>query len=221
MDLFDIIFTAFAIESKTVSELVSISSLIDQEKQQNGRLLNSSDPLSITACVIVALLNEKSTAAVGQAIYSRINELIVEKNMIAVSSANNGQAVSSPTSTATGIYKILKTATGFKFILTSPSGRILAASEAYSKIDSCINGIESFRRHSHSNIEDQTIQFAASITNPKYELYLDHAANFRFRLKAKNGEILAVSEPYTSKETCLKALNDTFLYSQSNDIQKA
>ncbi|HEX6569246.1 MAG TPA: YegP family protein [Acidimicrobiales bacterium] len=33
----------------------------------------------------------------------------------------------------------------------------------------------------------------------KFELYTDKAGKFRFRLKAGNGEVIAVSEAYESK----------------------
>jgi len=33
----------------------------------------------------------------------------------------------------------------------------------------------------------------------KFELYKDKSGQFRFRLKAGNGEIIAVSESYTTK----------------------
>lgn len=36
-----------------------------------------------------------------------------------------------------------------------------------------------------------------------FEVYRDAAGEFRFRLKAKNGEIIAVSEGYTRRESCL------------------
>jgi uncharacterized protein YegP (UPF0339 family) len=35
----------------------------------------------------------------------------------------------------------------------------------------------------------------------KFELYKDNAGKFRFRLKAGNGEIIAVSEAYNSKDS--------------------
>ena len=33
---------------------------------------------------------------------------------------------------------------------------------------------------------------------PKFEVYMDRAGQYRWRLKARNGEIVAVSEGYTS-----------------------
>lgn len=39
-----------------------------------------------------------------------------------------------------------------------------------------------------------------------FEVYRDKKQNFRFRLKADNGEIIAVSEGYKSKQSCLKGV---------------
>ena len=41
-----------------------------------------------------------------------------------------------------------------------------------------------------------------TVTNPKFEMYKDKAEEFRFRLKARNGEIIATSEGYTTKAAC-------------------
>ncbi|MCB9603884.1 MAG: YegP family protein [Sandaracinus sp.] len=40
----------------------------------------------------------------------------------------------------------------------------------------------------------------------KFEVYKDKAGEFRFRLKAGNGEIIASSEGYTTKASCLKGI---------------
>jgi len=34
--------------------------------------------------------------------------------------------------------------------------------------------------------------------SPKFEVYMDRAGQYRWRLKARNGEIVAVSEAYTT-----------------------
>jgi len=41
----------------------------------------------------------------------------------------------------------------------------------------------------------------------KFQIYLDHAKEFRFRLLASNGEIIAVGEGYKSKTACLKGIH--------------
>ena len=42
--------------------------------------------------------------------------------------------------------------------------------------------------------------------DPVFEWYKDKAGKFRFKLKAANGEIIAVSEGYTSKEGCVSGI---------------
>jgi uncharacterized protein YegP (UPF0339 family) len=41
------------------------------------------------------------------------------------------------------------------------------------------------------------------MSEPIFEWYQDKAGKYRFRLKAANGEIIAVSEGYASKEGCV------------------
>lgn len=40
----------------------------------------------------------------------------------------------------------------------------------------------------------------------KFELYNDRAGEYRFRLKAANGEVIAVSEGYVSKAGALNGI---------------
>lgn len=40
----------------------------------------------------------------------------------------------------------------------------------------------------------------------KFEIYKDKANDYRFRLKASNGEIIAVSEGYHSKKSCINGI---------------
>ena len=58
-----------------------------------------------------------------------------------------------------------------------------------------------------AKLEDQTVAEVAAVTNPKFELYTDKAGEFRFRLKARNGEIIAVSEGYKAKASCLNGID--------------
>ena len=102
-----------------------------------------------------------------------------------------------------GKFVISKAKTGFKFNLKSSNGQVIAASEIYESLDACKNGVESVRRNAPAaNLEDQSTEGFATAVNPKFELYVDKAKEFRFRLKAKNGQIIAVSEGYTTKASC-------------------
>ena len=100
-----------------------------------------------------------------------------------------------------GVFKVKKTATGHVFHLSAGNGETIGTSEVYSSKDSCLKGVESVRKNSAvAKVEDQTT--GESVTNPKFEIYLDKAGQHRFRLKATNGEIILASEGYASKSNC-------------------
>ena len=106
-----------------------------------------------------------------------------------------------------GKFAIKRVKTGIKFNLKAGNGEIIATSEVYSSESACKNGIESVRKNAPiANLEDQTVEGFETLANPKFEVYTDKAGEFRFRLKARNGEIIAVSEGYTRRSSCLNGI---------------
>lgn len=105
---------------------------------------------------------------------------------------------------AMGKYVINKTDTGFTFGLKAANGETIAiGGEVFSSLDSVRNSIKSVETNAPSAaVEDQTVEGYQTQKNPKFEIYSNKAGEFRFRLKAKNGQIIAVSEGYTSKANC-------------------
>ena len=102
-----------------------------------------------------------------------------------------------------GKYVIKQAKSGYKFNLHAANGEIIAVSQLYSAKPSCLNGVESVRKNAPTaEIEDQTIADYETLKHPKFELYKDKAGEFRFRLKASNGEIILASEGYTAKASC-------------------
>ena len=100
-------------------------------------------------------------------------------------------------------FVIKKVNTGIMFNLKAGNGQVIATSEVCTTAASCENGIESVRKNAPiANLEDQTNEGYATEKCPKFEMYVDKAGEFRFRLKATNGEIIAASEGYTAKESC-------------------
>ena len=92
---------------------------------------------------------------------------------------------------------------GIKFDLKATNGQVIATSEVYTTEAACRNGIESVKKNAPvANMEDQTVENFEKATHPKFEMYEDKAGEFRFRLKARNGEIIATSEGYKTKASC-------------------
>ncbi|MCH5203329.1 MAG: YegP family protein [Oscillospiraceae bacterium] len=103
-----------------------------------------------------------------------------------------------------GKFEIKKTKNGgFMFNLKAGNGEIIATSETYNSLDACKNGVNSVITNApEAPVEDQTVEGYATEKNPKFEVYADKRGEFRFRLKAKNGQIIATGEGYKAKASC-------------------
>ena len=102
-----------------------------------------------------------------------------------------------------GKFVMKAVATGYKFDLKAGNGEVIATSEVYTTEAACKNGIESVAKNAPvAGVEDQTVEGFEAVKHPKFEMYTDKAGEFRFRLKATNGQVIAVSEGYTSKAGC-------------------
>ena len=106
-----------------------------------------------------------------------------------------------------GKFEIKKVKTGIKFNLKAGNGEIIATSEVYSAMASCKSGIASVQKNAPiAALENQTVEGYATEKNPKFEVYTDKAGELRFRLKARNGEVIAVSEGYKAMASCLNGI---------------
>lgn len=106
-----------------------------------------------------------------------------------------------------GKFVVKATKTGFVFNLKAGNGEVIAVSEVYTTESACMKGIESVKKNAPiAKLEDQTAAEVVAVTNPKFEVYTDKAGEFRFRLKARNGEIIATGEGYKAKASCLNGI---------------
>ena len=106
-----------------------------------------------------------------------------------------------------GKFVIKEAKTGFMFNLKAGNGEVIATSEVYSSLDACKNGCASVAKNAPiAALEDQTVEGFATEKNPKFEVYADKRGEFRFRLKAANGQIIAVGEGYKAKASCLNGI---------------
>lgn len=106
-----------------------------------------------------------------------------------------------------GKFVIKTTKTGQKFDLKASNGQVIASSQNYKSKSGIKKGINSVMKNAViAGLEDQTKEDYEPVKNPKFEVYTDKAGEFRFRLKASNGQIIAVGEGYTTVKNCLKGI---------------
>ena len=107
-----------------------------------------------------------------------------------------------------GKFQVEKAKTGIKFDLMAGNNEVIAVSEIYSSPRSCLNGIKSVQRNApKAAVEDQTVEGFKKEKCPKFEIYADKKGEFRFRLKATNGQIIAVGEGYKKLASCLNGID--------------
>ena len=113
-----------------------------------------------------------------------------------------------------GTFIIKKTPSGaFNFsLLAANKQKIAVASQVYTTKAACKAGMTSLGKNAEKcikedRIEDKTLKTPTPKTCPKFEIYLDKAGMFRYRLFASNGESIAISEEgYKTKSGCLNGM---------------
>lgn len=104
-------------------------------------------------------------------------------------------------------FVVSKAKTGYKFNLKAGNGQVIATSEIYDSESGCKKGVDSVKKNAPiAPVEDQTVDGFAAEKCPKFEVYKDKAGEFRFRLKAGNGQIIATGEGYTTRANCINGI---------------
>ena len=108
-----------------------------------------------------------------------------------------------------GKFVIKKNSQGFTFNLLANNHEVIGTSgEVLSSKSTCKKSIESVRKIAPiAYLEDQTAPAYEVKKNPKFEIYRDKAGEFRFRLRAFNGEPILASEGYTTKVNCKNGID--------------
>ncbi len=102
-----------------------------------------------------------------------------------------------------GKFVISQAKNGVKFDLKATNGEVIASSQVYKAEEYCRKGIASVMANAPvAAVEDQTVEGYEVCKHPKFEIYKDKAGEFRFRLKATNGQIIATGEGYKALAGC-------------------
>ncbi len=120
-----------------------------------------------------------------------------------------------------GKFVVKQVKNGVMFNLKAGNGEVIATGEIYTTEAACMSGIESVRKNAvEAKLEDQTVAGYETVANPKFEVYADKAGEFRFRLKARNGEIIAVGEGYKAKDSCLNGIDSVRRNAPDASVEK-
>lgn len=96
---------------------------------------------------------------------------------------------------------------GFTFVLKAGNGQVVAQSQVYKTRKTLKTGVASVKKNaSAAQVEDQTKEGFETLKNPKFEVYADKKGEFRFRLKAANGQTVLTGEGYSALRSCMNGI---------------
>jgi len=111
----------------------------------------------------------------------------------------------------TGAFEVICDSAGtFRFHLKAANGQIIAVSQSYGTKESALKGIASIKKNAPiAKIADLTAggvipestHKPGIIQDTVFEIQFNTPDRFRFHLKAANGQIIAVSQSYLSKQS--------------------
>ena len=107
-----------------------------------------------------------------------------------------------------GKFVIKNAKNGLKFDLKASNGQVIASSQVYKHKKTCLNGTASVMKNApEAALEDQTVEGYVKQKCPKFEVYMDKKGEYRFRLKATNGQIIATGEGYKELKSCKNGIS--------------
>ena len=126
--------------------------------------------------------------------------------------------------TANGKFDIRRAKDGrFFFSLYASNGAVIAYSQIYSSITAVNTGIASVIANAEkAEIEDTTLKKSVSLPCPKWEIYIDKAGEYRFRLYAVNGLCVChSSHGYATKGGCKGGMESIKRFAADATVDKS
>ena len=122
-----------------------------------------------------------------------------------------------------GKFDIKKAKDGrFFFSLYASNGIVIAYSQMYSSLSAVNTGIKSIINNmDKAGIEDTTLKKTVALPYPKWEIYIDKAGEYRFRLYASNGQCVChSSHGYASKSGCKGGIDSIRRFATDAKVNK-
>ncbi len=111
----------------------------------------------------------------------------------------------------------------YVFNLYNANKVIIATSQIYSSAQSAMNGVKSVMTNAtRAQVEDTTLKNPKPKSFPKWEVYLDKAGQYRFRLYAPNGSCICHAKAgYSSGSSCKRGIDSIVRLAEAAQIDKA
>jgi len=106
-----------------------------------------------------------------------------------------------------GKFVVRKSRSGYSYHFEGEDALILGYSENHKTPGSARIGIDSVKTiAANCKVEDQSVDRAKVLRNPKFEIFRDGNKKLRFSMKAKNGQQVLMSVPFKEMDELLAAI---------------
>ncbi len=123
-----------------------------------------------------------------------------------------------------GTFDIKKAKDGrYVFNLYAANKVMVATSQIYSSSQSAMTGVKSVMANAaNAPIEDSTLKNPTVYPFPKWEVYMDRAGEYRFRLYATNGNCIChAKKGYSTKSNCKRGIESIIRFVSEANIDKS
>ena len=147
-----------------------------------------------------------------------IFEVVDEENVTAEDGKSSGRKA------RIGTFDIKKAKDGrYVFNLYNANHIIIATSQIYSSAQSALGGVKSVIANApKAATEDTTLKNPSAQSFPKWEIYIDKAGEYRFRLYATNGSCICHAKAgYATKSNCKRGIDSIIRLAEAAQIDKS
>ena len=111
----------------------------------------------------------------------------------------------------------------FVFNLYSSNQVLIATSQVYSSSQAAMNGVKSVMANAkEAEIEDLSLKVVTPKSFPKWEIYIDKAGEYRYRLLATNGQCITHAKAgYAHKSSCKRAIESIVRLACDANVDKS
>ena len=145
-------------------------------------------------------------------------EVVDEENVTAEEPESNGKRA------RVGTFDVKKAKDGrYVFNLYNANHIIIATSQIYSSSQNALGGVKSVIANApKAAMEDTTLKNPSAQSFPKWEIYIDKAGEYRFRLYATNGSCICHAKAgYATKSNCKRGIDSIIRLAEAAQIDKS
>ena len=193
-------------------------SVIKPSKPESVKTVTKADAVKPAKVKTAKPVKVKDEKAVKAKVYKKPIE--IKDDTLEV---NGASSVTEGKTMPNGKFEIEKAKDGrYFFTLYASNHTAIAYSQLYSSTSGVNTGISSIIANSQkADIEDTTLKNPTSLPCPKWEIYIDKAKQYRFRLYAPNGQCIChSSHGYSTKTGCKGGMDSIKRFAAEAKVNK-